>query len=283
MALDKPSKAITIEPFLQEVVIKPGRSSVPFAIEVINHSSSSYSFRAKAVDFGSLDQSGGVLFSGTNAPDLLRRYGLSKWLRLDDSVRTIAPKARLTLRPKIENRRDLSPGGHYAAVVLSSVSRRGAARAAKVDFNQNISALIFAKKTGAVDYGLELLSINDDHRLLTTASAVNLKFRSSGNVHVMPRGLVEITDPFGKLIGKGTINVESGWILPETERLYRVPLTIMGSAFVPGAYHIRVSYRYDGRDSFFQKNQNFGYLGWPAAVLLMASLAWVVRRAYYAY
>src|SRR3990170_3346223 len=79
------SKAITIEPFLQEVILEPGDSSKTFSVRITNNTGSTFDFELQPLDFGSLNETGGIFFSGTEAVELSSKYGLANWIELEQT------------------------------------------------------------------------------------------------------------------------------------------------------------------------------------------------------
>ena len=271
------TSAITIEPFLQQINIQSGQRQPTFFINVKNNTPGLYNFKARVVDFGSLNETGGVLFAGNQSNELVKKYGLAKWLVVSNPIQTLAGGQTVKLNFTVDNRSDLAPGGHYAAIILTDISRHGQSSLPRVGLQNNISSLIFANKTDGAKHGLSLISINDNHQLLTTANEVRLKFKNTGNVHVVPRGEVKIIGPFGKVVGKASINNESAIILPESERTFIVKLHSTSSAFLPGHYKTFVEYRYDGQAKTNQAKISHFYVGWPIIILIFSMAIWYYR------
>src|SRR5438270_681145 len=67
---------ITVAPFLQAVRLELADNAKSFRINFTNGSQSTQVLLLSAVDFGSLDETGGVIFAGTNESALLKKYGL---------------------------------------------------------------------------------------------------------------------------------------------------------------------------------------------------------------
>jgi hypothetical protein len=90
---------------------------------------------------------------------------------------------------------------------------------------------------------------------------IGVRFSNDGNVHVIPRGTVRISDPLGRTIKKATINQSSGLVLPQTKRYFDESFQTLGLAWLPGQYSLRIEYRYDGKDSFEVSGEKYWY--WP--------------------
>jgi hypothetical protein len=101
---------------------------------------------------------------------------------------------------------------------------------------------------------------------------VHLRFQNNGNVHLVPRGVISVTDPFGRVVVKGIINQESALILPETLRVYPVRLDKLATSLVPGRYTLTTTYRYDGKDDFTIVSSQFDFIP-PIAIVIVLLLA----------
>jgi hypothetical protein len=270
--------AITITPFFQDIVI--GGRQPEFTVAVNNNTSSLYSFKARAVDFGSLNDTGGILFAGGQSQELSKKYGLTKWLKVDNPNQTLAAGQSVKIRFRVDNRPDLTPGGHYAAIVLNDVSKGKSKLSASVGFQNNLSSLIFAKKLEGANFSHQAKSLYDNHNLLTTASRAELAIQNTGNVHIVPRGEVKIIGPFNRQIARGAINEESSIILPGTTRTVSGLLNPISSAVLPGYYRTLADYRYEGGDKLKHVEIKYFYLGWPLTLIASILLVWLGRRAY---
>jgi hypothetical protein len=261
---------VTISPPFREVVLQPDRPTAQFNLTVRNDTAVTQAFRLTVQDFGSLDESGGVAFLGTKASDLEYKYGLAGWLIPGTDSISLEPGQTRKVNLTIENRSSLTPGGHYAAVLLTSQSSPENGQKPRVVIKQVLSSLVLVKKVGGEVYGLALDRIEVASNLLKPPDKLKLRFQNSGNVHVVPRGTVELKDPRGHIVNKGLINPESTWILPESFRLYSSSLRQTNAAWLPGRYTLEVKYRYDGKADFETSSRTFFHLGRLGVIGLIA-------------
>lgn len=247
------TQSISIAPFLKEVRIASPQTSESFTISLTNDSKKAQQINLSALNFGTLDESGGVVFAGDNATGLVKKYGLAKWLHLEQDRVTIAPDQTVKIQATIINDDSLSPGGHYGAII-ASVSGETATSGNQVGVTQKLSSLIFATKLGGEKYDLNLKKVTHDGNWLRAPKKVDLRFYNPGNSHVIPRGLVKLIDG-KKVISQAVINQESGYILPETYRQFSLELVpIKPLSKKPlNSYKLEVDYRYDGLDKFAVK------------------------------
>ncbi len=238
----------TVTPMMQEIILDEGEEAETYEASVTNDTEASVTFEISAIDFGGLDESGGVVFLGAAGEELERQYALASWMQLDTDEVTLRPGERRAIQVRIENSDSLAPGGHYGAVVFKSNSSVRP-ETLSVAINQVFSSLVFVKKTKGARYGLELTSVEEKSAWWRFNPRVLIRFRNLGNVHVAPRGEISVTDPLGRAVYRGIINDGSTLVLPEMIREYPVKLFPLETATLPGWYTWEVRYRYDGRES----------------------------------
>lgn len=248
----------SITPFFQEINVSKDQNKAPFSVEVKNNTAASMVFRVSVLDFGALDETGGVAFLGQS--DNLK-YGLASWISLQNDTLVINPGETQILKGDVENKDSLSPGGHYGAIFLKIEDNEKATdEKQSIALDPSFASLLFVRKTGGEIFGLDLKNKDYSRSIFILPDFVGLRFQNPGNVHVTPRGVVGITDPLGRTIQKGIINEQSGLVLPETFRLFTIKMLNLTKAFIPGRYALAVSYRYDGRDDFTLDNNSFIFI-----------------------
>ncbi|MCX6761280.1 MAG: hypothetical protein NTY33_00325 [Candidatus Moranbacteria bacterium] len=261
-----------IDPFFQSVDVQKGQTSAQFSVKVKNTTISPAVFRVSVLDFGTLNESGGVAFLG--ASDNLK-YGLASWVSLPNDTLVLAPGEEQTIRGTIENRESLAPGGHYGAVFLkvedNNENVNDNNKKEIVAFDPSLASLLFVRKIGGEIYGLNLKSFDFAKSFFSLPDQIKLRFQNTGNVHIIPYGTAEVLDPFGRQIAKSIINNESGIILPETFRVFSAKFISITPAFIPGHYTLLLNYRYDGKDDFESVRSSF-FLIPPNFVILIIFL-----------
>jgi hypothetical protein len=138
---------LTVTPVFQEVTLATDETEARFSITLTNQTDGPLVLRPSVVDFGSLDESGGVAFLGAS-DNLVRKYSLASWMRPEKDIVSLAAGESEELRVVIENRESLSPGGHYGAVLFSIGNEESDTKENVVAVNQLLSVLVFAKKRG---------------------------------------------------------------------------------------------------------------------------------------
>jgi hypothetical protein len=270
---------ISISPFLQDVSIAPSDGAKSFELQLTNHTSSLQEIKLSARDFGSLNDTGGILLEGTKK--YTQKYGLASWLVLAADTVVLQPGESRSVTVTIDNRSSLQPGGHYGAVA-AAVTSLDESPDNHVAINQQLLSLLLVNKVGGEKYDLKLVGLEQNGNWLHLPSTIKLRFQNPGNVHVIPRGEVKLKSPSGKVVARGVINSESAFVLPETFRELYVPLAKVNDSLpFPGLYRLEVDYRYEGINRVASRNYplRFVSLGTYLVVgLLLLSFVVFFRR-----
>lgn len=223
-----------------------------FFLEVGNTTPEPMVFRLSFVDFGSLNESGGIAFLGKGA-SFQERYGLASWISAEKDVVTVFPQEKERINLTIMNKESLSPGGHYGAVIFRAAKEGENFTDANpnVSISPNFTALVFVRKVGGeiLDFQYKESIVRSD--IFGIPDKISLRFQNKGNTHVTPRGRIEVRDMLGNIVRKGILNEESGRILPESYRLYPISFIPLSKAILPGYYRVSGDYRFDGQEHFF--------------------------------
>lgn len=276
---------VTLSPSFKELTLGPGLLEAKTTVSVRNTTNKELTAQIRLVDFSALDEFGGVSLSQVDAP--LSEYSLAKWMSLPNGTLLTLPRNQdVNIPITIRNDNELSPGGHYGAAIIS-VSSDQKLVANEIAFKQELASLLFVKKTGGETYGLELESIKPEN-LPNIPKTVSLKFKSTGNVHVVPRGYIELTDPKGMVVAKGIINPESTLVMPDTSRQFVAIIEPIAESKVKGEYKLTAYYRYDGLEEFQSQTISFrrGSTFVSTSIILLVSIfltglvTWFFRKKF---
>jgi hypothetical protein len=136
---------------------------------------------------------------------------------------------------------------------------------------QVLSSLLLVTKQGGLRQELTIDSQKQSGGWWRLPVRVTQLYRNTGNVHVVPRGIVSVRDPFGREVRRGAINENSKVILPETKRSYTTQLLSLTGAWWPGRYSVVTAYRYDGTDQTRTYTQHFFHVGQAVVWLVVAA------------
>jgi hypothetical protein len=265
------SSGFVVSPIYQNVSIGAEQPQAHYVVNLNNNTQLAQAFKLSTEDFGSLNNSAGVAFLGTSTSSFAKKYGLSSWMKLDQNTVTVPAGQSVNVGVTIENSDTLTAGGHYGAILATALTApNGPAVQPRVGVFEVVSSLILLIKQGDVSLGLVAASQSSNGGWWAVASNVTDKFSNTGNVHVIPRGLVQVRDPLGHVVERGSINEDSGIILPENSRTYVTPMMKLVAAKWPGQYSVTLTYRIDGDAGQKTITSSYWYLG------MMGTLAAVV-------
>ena len=201
------------------------------------------------IDFRQTSPYGQIGFLGKEAGEY--SYSLSSFLSFETNRLELAPGERKTMTVVARNRKDLTPGGHYAAVVARMVQQIGETPTV----SPAVSSLIYLRKVGGERFNLSLKEVSwPEHTIVfSIPTTLTLLFQNEGNIHLIPYGEVTVTDLFGRKVLDGVVNEGSVRILPESRRYVPVYLQQHAFHFPLSVYFLTIK----GRDSLGEVTYNF--------------------------
>lgn len=274
------TKGIGLTPAIQELSLAAEQPTVEFRISLSNTTDAAVELELSVLDFGALDESGGIAFLGLTGQEAASR-GLKQWMRPELDRVSLAPGTSVEVPVTIRNDASLSPGGHYGAVIVSSASSDPGADSVAVV--PAASTLVLLKKTGGEQFGLELEDIKTNSSLINLPKQASLLLKNTGNIHVVPRGTLELVSPLGGVVARGVINEASAFVLPNSSREMRVQLTSYKQPWLPGRYTLTTTWRYDGTDHTTTQIHHFWYAGKLAIYFVIFLSALIVLVMYIRY
>ena len=211
------------------------------------------------------------LDSGLLAPTGQAENTLSQNVIFSTSDITVPANGSSTLAVTLRNTPDLTPGGHYAALLLTEKDVGGGS----VNFHSAISLGVFFIKRGGERQSIRLISFTDDRFIFSLPKTVNLTFLNDGNVHIVPRASVNVTKTGStSVFSQGVANATSTPVFPSKSLDSKVTLKSLKRAWSPGKYTLHVQTRADGIDGFEDSTRSFYYI--PPLFLTLVSLVILV-------
>lgn len=264
-AQEKSPFSLSVKPAYQEVEITENDDTVDATLTYENKSDSIQEIELFAFDFKQTDHFGSLALIDNIHENYL--HTLVSYLSFDKDSLILLPHTEETLTVKIKNRASLSPGGHYAAVVARAVDSE---KENKEKVLPAISSLLLVRKIGGERVNLSLKEILWKPNILVThiPSTIDLEFENNGNVHVIPRGTLKVTDFLGNVTHQGIINDSSLYLLPGTIR--RIPISLQQSKpFFPiMLFFLDATGNADQGDVVFHSEQSFLYIDWRFLIFL---------------
>ncbi len=199
---------------------------------------------------------------------------LADWMEVPTEL-TIEAEQMVELPIKISIPADTAPGGHYAALMIST-RPNGAAGTSIVQTSQIISALVFLRVTGDISESSTIRSFRTaDYFLSKPETTFEIRVENRGNVHVQPQGEIKIYNMWGQERGIIPVNQRTllGNVLPNSVRKFSFAWTSKWSVSDIGRYTAvaTLAYGVDSRQ-FMSADTAFWIIPWKIILMLIAVL-----------
>jgi hypothetical protein len=219
---------LEISPAILDIEIPSTDEEKTVTFYLTNHTQGSMEIELFALDFQQQQDSGIVQFLSDIKANYT--YSLASFVSLPFESFTLESQEEREIPIVIRNRQDLSPGGHYAALVARIKAPQSPGRTVILP---SVAALMLVHKTGGELYNMSLRDYSFPKGMIAFQypKKIDLLFRNEGNIHLIPRGTIEVRDMRGKLVSKGQINVSSGYVFPTSRRSYSIEMFPVGRSY----------------------------------------------------
>lgn len=270
-------EGITVIPSIKHIDLA---SDPPeYSIRYINNTAADLKLELSVQDFSEIDEDYSVNFlEPKDAENYL--YSLSSWISFENKNIELSAGDQREIKVFIDDDR-ITKGGHHA-IILAKVTQENIDE--QINITPIISSLLFVRaSTGREIETGEILTFRPKRSLVNFPENFILRFRNDGNVHVTPYGKVVITDILGNRVATGILNERSLNALPESIRLYEIPVKKEAKFFIPGVYTAKIDMNYGKNKKeisrteifFSQGSINFFYI---SLILIIGIILLVIFR-----
>jgi hypothetical protein len=212
--------SLTITPPLFQLSVSPGESWSS-TIKVVNNNSYDIDIYASAMDFEVKDETGvGRFIPSTKTTTT--SYSLATWLSVPKEPIHIPAEKTGVVPFTLIVPENAEPGGHYGAI-LTGNQPNAISSGNTVNVSAAISSLFLVKVNGEMIEKGDIREFSLDRDFYQEPKVkFTLRFENKGNVHLLPRGEIEIRNMWGKSRGKIHVNQDSdfGNVLPKSIRKF---------------------------------------------------------------
>jgi len=205
--------AVTVSPPIIELDAARG-DVISQVLKVRNESDSATTYYITAERFVAGGEEGRPQFVGED-------IGLSTWMDFPVKNVTVPGGETVEIPFTIAIPNYAGPGGHYAAIFLSTLPPDTSAGGSQVAIAQKIGTLVLVRIAGDVK---ESANIAEFRTTADTYDSLpvdfNLRIENTGNVHVKPMGTILLKNMFGSVAGQVAVNNAGGNVLPEQIRKF---------------------------------------------------------------
>lgn len=207
--------SLAISPFLIETQIRPGQTQEQ-TITIFNVTNSPLPITVSINDFVPSGNTGGVRFlDDGQLPH--QSFSLASWITITKQPEFIIEPGKTTsITFKIQVPLEAEPGTHYGGLLFAAPDNTQSSANTKVI--RKVGALILVA-TGNTNASGNIQSFSTDKKFYTTPTIGFFSaFENTGNVHLSPKGQVDIKNMFGHTVKEAHLNPNAQYILPGSER-----------------------------------------------------------------
>lgn len=237
------AEAIMLSPSRVEELVQPGQV-LTRSIKVTNNSESPKKIYAYLRDFTAEGEEGKprLIIPGTEQGSFL-----SSWINISSEGVDMAPGTDREFTYTVTVPQNAGPGGYYGAIIFGTrapdVKIDSVEKGAAIGVAQQAGSLILLQIPGNANEAASIRDFISDKDFYSTP--FNVKFmtriQNQGNVHVKPRGTIEITNMLGNKVANVRINDTGSNILPNSTRRFEAP---WNGTFGFGKYKAQLSLTY---------------------------------------
>jgi hypothetical protein len=267
-----------MEPAKFEVFVNPGQTVTKY-LTITSRISQPTTFKITEEDFvGTDDPDSPLQLLG----DERGPYSLKDFIIPEIPEFTLKYGERISLPIYVSVPQNTSPKGFYGAIIVATKpSGSGAAVEQSTRVVSRLGALFLVRVNGEAKESGQLIAFNllggSGNVLGSSPSGFEVVFKNDGNVHLVPHGLVRVTNLFGSKIG--SVPVDAYFSLPDSTRTRDV--TWKNPPFMIGRYSATLDF-YKG-----YKNENeirtlaFWVLPWKIVAPIFVAIVLIVSLLYY--
>lgn len=213
-------QGLEISPPLLDIKADPGET-VKTKIRVRNVTKESLVVKAQFEDFVASGEDGQpkiLLNSDEQSP-----YSIKDWLSAPESV-TLASQQRAEIEVAIVVPQDASPGGHYGVIRFTGTPPE--LEGTGVSLSASVGTLVLVNISGDVTESAKVAELfaskSGKRSSLFEYGPIDFTTRveNTGNIHLQPKGTLQVTNMFGKTVYVGQINQDSRNVLPGSIRKF---------------------------------------------------------------
>jgi hypothetical protein len=209
------SSAVTISPPIIELNASKG-DVINQSLKVRNESTRAAIYYLSSEKFVAAGEGGTPQFV-TSGEDV----DLASWIKFPSDSITIPAGATVEVPFTITVPSYAGPGGHYAAIFLSTVPPKATAGGSSVSIASKIGSLILVKIAGEIKESAELTEFSTGAKSYSSLPVdFSIRVNNTGNVHLKPMGTITVKNMFGSIAGKVAVNNNGGNVLPGQTRKY---------------------------------------------------------------
>lgn len=278
------SVSVSVSPTIYDMTANP-QQMWQSTVRIINPNPFELTLSITPSNFIPKDEDGIPQFVPLKADDVVKDT-LAEWIETEQEIK-IGAEQTYELPFKISVPEGATPGGHYAALLIST-KKAEAQGGSQVQTSQVISALLFLRVTGDVTENATIRSFRtSDYFLSKPETRFEIRVENRGNIHLQPQGEIKIYNMWGKERGVIPINQQTllGNVLPQSVRKFSFEWKSEWALSDIGRYTAKATLAYgvDERQ-FISADTAFWIIPWKILLVLflvlgslIATITWAMK------
>lgn len=277
--------SISVSPTIYDMTANPGQMWQS-TVRIVNPNPFELTLSITPNNFVPKEEDGVPQFIPLVADDVVKD-SLGEWITTEKEIK-VGAEQTFELPFQIRVPEGASPGGHYAALLISTQPSTEGAANSQVQTSQVISALIFLRVTGDITENSTIRSFRSaDYFLSKPETRFEVRVENKGNIHLQPQGEIKIYNMWGKERGTIPINQQTmlGNVLPQSVRKFSFGWSSEWAISDIGRYTAKVTLAYGKEErQFISANTAFWIIPWKILLtvalvigLLVGIVTWAIK------
>ncbi|MFA5188828.1 MAG: hypothetical protein WC460_05700 [Patescibacteria group bacterium] len=207
------SSAVTVSPPIIEIDAAKG-DVINQSIKVRNEGAAAATYYLSAERFVAGGEAGEPSFTGEDVD-------LATWIKFPFQSITVPAGSTVEVPFSIIVPNYAGPGGHYAAIFLSTAPPEAANAGSQVSIASRIGTLILVRIAGEIKESAQIAEFSTAGKTFSSLPVdFSVRVKNDGNVHLKPMGTITIKNMWGAVAGKVAVNEAGGNVLPDQIRKF---------------------------------------------------------------
>lgn len=236
------TRSFTISPPTLKFKLNPGQKTEK-TIKITNKSSVTMEFVVNVQDF--------IVTNETGTPELLpegvnidNRFSAASWTAVLPDQFIIEPGRSATTTLYLQVPGDARPGGRYFSVTIQPLANPNLETSGTA-INTVVGSLVYLTVNGETKEDAKILRFFAPPLSEYGPISIESEIQNTGDIHISPRGTVEVKNLIGKKIYSGVL--ENLNVFPGTSRLYKNQIE---SKILLGRFKAKLSGYYGSNNQF---------------------------------
>ena len=252
--------------------IDPGGSAQEI-VKVRNVGSQTQTFYPEVFDFKSLNETGTPQFILAKESENYT-YSLASWIKISTEGITLKPNQSAALNFIINVPKSAEPGGRYAGILFGTSPPQTSGT--QIAISNKVGALLLVRVSGDAKElaTLKEFSASKNFYEYPPVDFV-VRVENKGNVHVAPKGNIEIKDIFGRKVAVLPVNEKNGNVLPESIRRFDKDtdaLTWKPGGFTIGRFSANLLLTYGNSGKQLSSSLSLWIIPWKILIVLLLAI-----------